>query len=143
MNKKLLRIGKGSKNAIFVALLAEIIITSLILSTAVEHYFMAFGQSLMDQPATISQYADNERSLLKLMRLAGSWSSSFITHSGNTSIAIFLGPDNVKQPQENKIDQIAKQFGFETSAYEYTAEGRLIIILFSHPSYSYSYSFFL
>ena len=141
MNKKLLCIGKGSKKAIFVALLAEIIITSLLLSTAIEHYFMAFGQGLIEQPATISQYTGNERSLLKLMQLENSWSSSFITHSGNTSIAIFLGPDNIKQPHENKIDQIAKQFGFEISVYEYTGEGQLIIILFSHPSSSYSYSF--
>ena len=68
MNKKLLCIEKGSKKAIFVALLAEIIITSLLLSTAIEHYFMAFGQSLIEQPVTISQYTDNERSLLKLMQ---------------------------------------------------------------------------
>ena len=138
---KLLRIGKGTKKGIFVPLLAEIIVTSLLVSTAVEHCFAAFGQRLMEQPATISQYTDNEKSLLKRMQLEGSWSSSFITHNGNSSIAIFLGPDNVKQPQENKIDQIAEQFGFETLVYEYTAEGQLIIILFSHPSPSYSYSF--
>jgi hypothetical protein len=103
-------------------------------------HYDAAGQSFIEQQHPhISQYTDKERGLLAELGNAGNFTTKFITHIGNMSIAIFIGPDNtattaVKQPTENTTSQIAERYGFKTLVYEYGAEDQLIIILFSSSS---------